>query len=106
MSWAHTAYKPACPVPSGPQQQLEHISVKRNNKEDGKPVLKDFNLAVEKSSLVAVVGTVGAGKSSLCSAIPLGEMEKQWESQSSGQGGLCVSTGMDSVYYPGEQRTT
>lgn len=47
-----------------------------HGEEDGKPVLKDLNLAVEKGSLVAVVGTVGAGKSSLCSAI-LGEMEKQ-----------------------------
>ncbi|XP_050728277.1 multidrug resistance-associated protein 1-like isoform X2 [Eriocheir sinensis] len=47
-----------------------------HGEEDGKPVLKDLNLTVEKGSLVAVVGTVGAGKSSLCSAI-LGEMEKQ-----------------------------
>ena len=43
---------------------------------DEKPVLRDLNLTVEKGSLVAVVGTVGTGKSSLCSAI-LGEMEKQ-----------------------------
>lgn len=47
-----------------------------HGEEEGKPVLKDVNLIVEKGSLVAVVGTVGAGKSSLCSAI-LGEMEKQ-----------------------------
>ncbi|KAK8386783.1 hypothetical protein O3P69_017907 [Scylla paramamosain] len=43
---------------------------------DEKPVLRGLNMTVEKGSLVAVVGTVGAGKSSLCSAI-LGEMEKQ-----------------------------
>lgn len=47
-----------------------------HGEEDGKAVLKDLNLTVEKGSLVAVVGSVGAGKSSLCSAI-LGEMEKQ-----------------------------
>ncbi|XP_042224815.1 multidrug resistance-associated protein 1-like isoform X3 [Homarus americanus] len=47
-----------------------------HDEEDSKPVLKDINLDVKESSLVAVVGTVGAGKSSLCSAI-LGEMEKQ-----------------------------
>lgn len=44
--------------------------------EDGKPILQNLDMTVEKGSLVAVVGTVGAGKSSLCSAI-LGEMEKQ-----------------------------
>ncbi|XP_045104248.1 multidrug resistance-associated protein 1-like isoform X3 [Portunus trituberculatus] len=43
---------------------------------DEKPVLRGVNMTVEKGSLVAVVGAVGAGKSSLCSAI-LGEMEKQ-----------------------------
>lgn len=47
-----------------------------HGEEEGKPVLKNLNMTVEKGSLVAVVGTVGAGKSSLCSAI-LGEMEKQ-----------------------------
>ncbi|XP_042861563.1 multidrug resistance-associated protein 1-like isoform X1 [Penaeus japonicus] len=43
--------------------------------EDGKAVLHNLNLDIEEGSLVAVVGSVGAGKSSLCSAI-LGEMEK------------------------------
>lgn len=43
--------------------------------EDGKPVLKNINFSVPEGSLVAVVGSVGSGKSSLCSAI-LGEMEK------------------------------
>ena len=37
--------------------------------------LSNLNLTVKKGSLVAVVGSVGAGKSSLCSAI-LGEMNK------------------------------
>ncbi|XP_050728628.1 multidrug resistance-associated protein 1-like isoform X5 [Eriocheir sinensis] len=63
--------------------QEEHPVVIKNGtyawgheEEDGKPILQNLNLTVEKGSLVAVVGTVGAGKSSLCSAI-LGEMEKQ-----------------------------
>lgn len=47
-----------------------------HGEEDGKPMLKDINLTVPDGFLVAVVGSVGAGKSSLCSAI-LGEMEKQ-----------------------------
>ncbi|EMP33031.1 Canalicular multispecific organic anion transporter 2 [Chelonia mydas] len=40
-----------------------------------KPSLKDINLLVPSGSLVAVVGHVGCGKSSLVSAL-LGEMEK------------------------------
>jgi ATP-binding cassette, subfamily C (CFTR/MRP), member 1 len=39
------------------------------------PTLKSINLRVPKGNLVAVVGSVGSGKSSLISAI-LGEMEK------------------------------
>ena len=38
-------------------------------------VLKDVNFSVKSGSLTAIVGTVGAGKSSLVSAC-LGEMEK------------------------------
>ncbi|KAE8736524.1 ABC-transporter, subfamily C member 18, partial [Frankliniella occidentalis] len=40
------------------------------------PVLKNINMSVSKGSLVAVVGSVGAGKTSLLSAL-LGELEKQ-----------------------------
>jgi ABC-type Mn2+/Zn2+ transport system ATPase subunit len=40
-----------------------------------KPTLENINLSVIKGSLVAVVGTVGAGKSSLLSAV-LGELEQ------------------------------
>ncbi|GFS09919.1 multidrug resistance-associated protein 1 [Elysia marginata] len=40
-----------------------------------KPVLNKLNLSVEDESLVAVVGPVGSGKSSLISAL-LGEMDK------------------------------
>lgn len=39
------------------------------------PVLHNINLTVNKNSLVAMVGTVGAGKSSILSAF-LGEMDK------------------------------
>ena len=39
------------------------------------PILKNINLKVKKGGLVAVVGTVATGKSSLLSVI-LGEMEK------------------------------
>ncbi|CAN8033111.1 unnamed protein product, partial [Ixodes persulcatus] len=39
------------------------------------PVLKDVNLNVKTGSLVAVVGSVGSGKSSLLSAV-LGALEK------------------------------
>lgn len=45
-------------------------------KEDEEPwVLRDVDLRVEPGQLVAVVGSVGAGKSSLVSAL-LGEMTK------------------------------
>ena len=42
---------------------------------DDPEILKDINFFVKPNSLTAVVGTVGAGKSSLISAC-LGEMEK------------------------------
>ncbi|CAK8671759.1 unnamed protein product [Clavelina lepadiformis] len=42
---------------------------------DDEPVLKDINLSVPKGSLVAVVGQVGSGKSSLVNCL-LGDMEK------------------------------
>ncbi len=47
--------------------------------------LNDINFTVRKGSLIAVVGHVGAGKSSLLSAL-LGEMEKE-------QGRVMVSVG-------------
>nr|CAD7457915.1 unnamed protein product [Timema tahoe] len=42
---------------------------------DDPPVLKNINLKLPQGSLVAVVGTVGSGKSSLISAL-LGELDK------------------------------
>lgn len=46
-----------------------------NEEKEAKLTLKNINVSVNKGSLVAVVGSVGSGKSSLISAI-LGEMEK------------------------------
>ncbi|XP_043498531.1 multidrug resistance-associated protein 1 isoform X5 [Polistes fuscatus] len=40
-----------------------------------KPILKNINMTIEQGQLVAVVGSVGSGKSSLISAF-LGEMDK------------------------------
>ena len=45
------------------------------NTEEDHAVLTDINLTVKAGSLVAVVGTVGSGKTSLCCSI-LGDMEK------------------------------
>ena len=45
------------------------------NKELDSPCLVNINMNIKKGSLVAVVGRVGSGKSSLCSAI-LGMMQK------------------------------
>lgn len=42
---------------------------------DGYPILRNINVKVDSGSLVAVVGPVGSGKSSLISAF-LGEMYK------------------------------
>ncbi|XP_066291267.1 multidrug resistance-associated protein 1-like isoform X3 [Branchiostoma lanceolatum] len=58
----------------GPPIAMEDATFSWGKTED--PILKDINFAVPDGSLVAVVGQVGAGKSSLLSAL-LGEMEKQ-----------------------------
>ena len=50
------------------------------------PTLKDVSVRVRAGSLVAVVGTVGAGKSSLLAAL-LGEMHKL-------SGKVCVKVGV------------
>ncbi|KAG9295694.1 hypothetical protein G9A89_001711 [Geosiphon pyriformis] len=59
--------------------KIELVSVKngtfRWSKSSPEPILEDINLSVGKGDLVAIVGKVGAGKSSLLSAL-LGEMEK------------------------------
>ena len=49
---------------------------------EGPPCLRRINMRVKRGSLVAVVGHVGSGKSSLLSAM-LGEMEKR-------SGSVCV----------------
>lgn len=42
---------------------------------DEEPILKGINLEIREGSMVAVVGPVGCGKSSLISAL-VGEMDK------------------------------
>lgn len=42
---------------------------------DSEPVLKNLNLHIPRGSLVAIVGGVGSGKTSLLSAL-LGDMDK------------------------------
>ncbi|KYM99989.1 Multidrug resistance-associated protein 1 [Cyphomyrmex costatus] len=46
-----------------------------DNEEIERPILRNINFHVEQGQLVAIVGTVGSGKSSLLSAL-LGEMDK------------------------------
>ena len=54
---------------------MEHATYSWGTGAGSKPVLKDINLRVEEGALVAVVGSVGSGKSSLLSAL-LGEMTR------------------------------
>ncbi|KAI8820425.1 P-loop containing nucleoside triphosphate hydrolase protein [Fimicolochytrium jonesii] len=59
-------------------------------KKEIEPLFKDLNLAFERGKLTAVVGAVGAGKSSLLSAI-IGEMTKlQGEVTITGRVCLCT----------------
>ncbi|XP_018340398.1 PREDICTED: multidrug resistance-associated protein 1 isoform X2 [Trachymyrmex septentrionalis] len=46
-----------------------------DSEEIERPILRNINLHVEQGQLIAIVGTVGSGKSSLLSAL-LGEMDK------------------------------
>ena len=46
------------------------------DQKDCKTILTDINVEIEKNSFVAIVGSVGSGKSSLLSAL-LGDMEIQ-----------------------------
>ncbi|CAL4058622.1 unnamed protein product, partial [Meganyctiphanes norvegica] len=55
---------------------VENATFSWGNTEDEKEILKNINISIKTGSLNAVVGAVGSGKSSLCSAI-LGEMEKK-----------------------------
>ena len=54
--------------------EINEASFKWDSGPDAKNTLSDISMTVKKGSLVAVVGQVGAGKSSLISAI-LGEMD-------------------------------
>ncbi|MGQ9833818.1 MAG: ABC transporter ATP-binding protein [Candidatus Villigracilaceae bacterium] len=53
----------AYPVPNiYGQIEFDHVSF---NYEDGKPVLKDFNLTVRPGEMIAIVGPTGGGKTTL-----------------------------------------
>ncbi|CAL1682835.1 unnamed protein product [Lasius platythorax] len=54
---------------------IENGSFCWDNEHIERPILQNINFHVEQGQLVAIVGTVGSGKSSLLSAL-LGEMEK------------------------------
>ena len=47
--------------------EIDHVSF---NYEDGKEVLQDINITIEKGKTVAIVGASGAGKSTLVDLIP------------------------------------
>lgn len=61
------------------QQDDEHAVEVKNAEfawnKDETSTLNDINISIQKRKLIAVVGKVGAGKSSLLSAL-LGDMEK------------------------------
>jgi len=54
---------------------IENGSFCWDSEEIERPILRNINLHVEQGQLIAIVGTVGSGKSSLLSAL-LGEMDK------------------------------
>ncbi|XP_014612656.1 PREDICTED: multidrug resistance-associated protein 1 isoform X4 [Polistes canadensis] len=54
---------------------IENGSFTWDMENNDKPILKNINMTIEQGQLVAVVGSVGSGKSSLISAF-LGEMDK------------------------------
>lgn len=64
----------AFPPSDGDSVVIEDGSFSWTN--NGPPCLQSINMKVKTGSLVAVVGSVGSGKSSLLSAM-LGEMERR-----------------------------
>lgn len=54
---------------------IENGNFAWDSTDDDKPTLRNINLQIKQNQLVAIVGTVGSGKSSLISAF-LGEMDK------------------------------
>ena len=69
---------------------IKSASFSWDNKDTENQTLKKINVNVKKNSLVAVVGAVGSGKSSLMSAI-LGEMERTEGSvKTQGSIGYCA----------------
>ena len=55
--------------------EIESATLSWDEQSTEKPTLRGINCAISRGSLVAIVGTVGSGKSSILAAI-LGEMEK------------------------------
>ena len=72
--------------------KINKASFKWNSNEE-EANLKDIELQIKKKSLVAVVGTVGSGKSSLMSAI-LGEMISDESIDIDGSIGYCAQQGI------------
>ncbi|XP_078481138.1 multidrug resistance-associated protein 1-like [Ciona intestinalis] len=62
--------------PNAPGEVVEVEDATFTWSKDEEPILKDINMSVPSGSLVAIVGQVGSGKSSLISAL-LGDMEKK-----------------------------
>ncbi len=65
--WADDAGKPALPAM---QHHLVFTNVALRYHSDGPLILRDINLAVEAGEVVALVGTSGAGKTSLVHLLP------------------------------------
>ena len=61
-------------IPANPLV-IENGDFTWDSEQSEKPVLKNINLQIKQRQLVAIVGSVGSGKSSLISAF-LGEMDK------------------------------
>jgi ABC-type multidrug transport system fused ATPase/permease subunit len=71
----HAAVDPEAPLLRRPEQPPASLRIRGTFKwlQDGVPVLHDLDLEVPRGELVAVVGSVGAGKSTLIQAV-LGEL--------------------------------
>jgi ABC-type multidrug transport system fused ATPase/permease subunit len=106
-------YSPNHPVDGGPAVGIEGGEFTWETPQN--PTLSKMNLKIKQGQLVAVVGQVGAGKSSLLSAI-LGEMEKlqgrvtvrgrvayvpqqAWIQNNTVKGNILFGKPMDGTYY-------
>ncbi len=64
-----------CKEMSHPENAIEFEDASFSWEKEKKPILTSINLEIPRGSLIAVVGVVGSGKSSLVSAV-LGEMDR------------------------------